>query len=835
MIKKVSLAAIGVAIILGAFIQTVFASGIPQTVLDASSSVVYIEVESVTTVTSGSGFIIENGSAGTFIATNYHVIEDNPTDVSVWIDEDRTISATVVAGSEQHDLAIIKLAYPLVGTALHFSTAAKQGDAIYAIGFPTAADYLSSTTAHSSNDATITEGIISSVRRMQVKEYGPEVKILQISAPINSGNSGGPLLNSAGEVVGITTFAVEDSQGIYGAIDCSGLIEILQTAGMETEHQRGTLWYLWLGFGILAAVGFIVLIFYLKRKKRKKPKYKFGVKNEITLDSYVEKIGYPLDTESIVTLIMPVALELKDRHNQAEVYLQLAPNHIVIDQNGSHIRKLASDGSFQQTRFAAPEQLQGKYSGIKSDIYSLCAVMKYLYTYSSDTSEMQFEKNNTKDLSKAPALEIEVKEKLFLEIIAKGMQEEPEMRYASMQELIFALSSFNLGAREAFLPKSAVATSDKPKRKKSLLIGFALLLCVIIYFTVNLVSAVINARNQSFTNAKQSINNMIVSSNLFPRLSTYVGAGFEMESQNYDNAITAFASLGEYGEAQELVTESQYRKAALLADNCEFDAALKTYKDIWGYKDVENCYDKTLYRQADYYLQEENDFWTAIKIFNELLKKEYPNAKDMILKSYYLWGCKLLEESYVDAYKKFELAEGYEDTRSILDDLQVVIYGEAIDKYRQGDYLTALGDFKTIAPYDCADDYIMLCDIHLYPSSVSEFTILNEVVPLIGFEDADQLLVSSWSVARFFLQGKWKSGSNFLKFSKKSDGSYESSYNIPWFNWGDTFNIENGYYILEEKDSTESRQMYKITVLSQDCISLYAYKNNRIYELYRQN
>jgi hypothetical protein len=104
--------------------------------------------------------------------------------------------------------------------------------AVYALGFPAAADVLSGSEAHSGDAITITDGLISAIRTTQMIDFGPEVKLLQISAAINSGNSGGPLLNGSGEVIGINTLGITNAEGIYGAIDVSELLPLLEQNGI---------------------------------------------------------------------------------------------------------------------------------------------------------------------------------------------------------------------------------------------------------------------------------------------------------------------------------------------------------------------------------------------------------------------------------------------------------------------------------------------------------------------------------------------------------------------------------------------------------------------------
>ena len=195
------------------------ATAVPQPVMTAAKSVVRVLAEYSDGYSTGSGFVIKSDRDETFIATNYHVVEGKPHSISVWLGEEETVSATILASSAQKDLCILKLAYPVELKPLVFSAnEISQGSAIYAVGFPSAADYLSDKEAHTSAEATITDGIVSAIREATISEYGTPTKILQISAAINSGNSGGPLFNDTGEVVGIATYGIDDSQGILARL-----------------------------------------------------------------------------------------------------------------------------------------------------------------------------------------------------------------------------------------------------------------------------------------------------------------------------------------------------------------------------------------------------------------------------------------------------------------------------------------------------------------------------------------------------------------------------------------------------------------------------------------
>jgi serine protease Do len=150
----------------------------------------------------GSGVILDKAG---FVMTNYHVImresEDKPVDrIKVFIhgdDNPRGYLARIIGSDKSTDLAVIKIDAGRALTSAQFgdSDAIRVGDWVLAVGSPFGLD------------STVTAGIISARDRRDV-ERGPEgqfKRFLQTDAAINPGNSGGPLVNLAGQVVGINT------------------------------------------------------------------------------------------------------------------------------------------------------------------------------------------------------------------------------------------------------------------------------------------------------------------------------------------------------------------------------------------------------------------------------------------------------------------------------------------------------------------------------------------------------------------------------------------------------------------------------------------------------
>jgi S1-C subfamily serine protease len=156
----------------------------------------------------GSGFILNKEG---LILTNNHVI-NNAQRVEVKLSNKHTYKARVLAVDKGHDLALLKIdnAPDLTPAVLADSRGLTVGQRVYAIGNPFGLQ------------GTMTRGIISAIRSIRGPEQNPIEDAIQTDASVNPGNSGGPLLNSRGEVIGITTMiasnGADQSSGVGFAI-----------------------------------------------------------------------------------------------------------------------------------------------------------------------------------------------------------------------------------------------------------------------------------------------------------------------------------------------------------------------------------------------------------------------------------------------------------------------------------------------------------------------------------------------------------------------------------------------------------------------------------------
>ncbi len=179
----------------------------------------------------GSGWVY-NYNGKMVIVTNNHVIDGTINDTVTFANGD-AYTATVLGADPYADLAVLETAAPTIEyhpLQVATSAALNVGDPLIAVGGPYGLA------------GTMTTGIVSALGRTITSDTSPSYPIadvIQTSTPINPGNSGGPLLNYEGEVVGITTAIVSNSQNLGFAIPSSTILRevgSLATNGSYNQH-----------------------------------------------------------------------------------------------------------------------------------------------------------------------------------------------------------------------------------------------------------------------------------------------------------------------------------------------------------------------------------------------------------------------------------------------------------------------------------------------------------------------------------------------------------------------------------------------------------------------
>lgn len=183
---------------------TIDDTGIADAVEKVYDSVVVVEnYVNGSLYATGSGFVYKTDKSYGYILTNSHVIT-NATSIKLGFTNDKKADATVVGVDEYSDIALLKVAkkYIIQVAEIGNNDKMRVGDTTFAVGTPLDAKAYS---------WSVTRGILSGKDRV-VSSGSSYMTVLQTDTPINSGNSGGPLCNANGEVIGITNMKLASDQ-----------------------------------------------------------------------------------------------------------------------------------------------------------------------------------------------------------------------------------------------------------------------------------------------------------------------------------------------------------------------------------------------------------------------------------------------------------------------------------------------------------------------------------------------------------------------------------------------------------------------------------------------
>ena len=173
----------------------------------------------------GSGVILTTDG---YIVTNYHVVE-GAQQITVTLHDDSTYTATVVGSDQQSDIALLKIdATGLTPAVLGDSDNVQVGEVVIAVGNPMG-----------TLGGTVTDGIVSALNR-DISVEGNEMTLMQTSAAISPGNSGGGLFNTNGELIGIVNakYSDEDAEGLGFAIPVNTMKTVVQDL-LENGYVTG--------------------------------------------------------------------------------------------------------------------------------------------------------------------------------------------------------------------------------------------------------------------------------------------------------------------------------------------------------------------------------------------------------------------------------------------------------------------------------------------------------------------------------------------------------------------------------------------------------------------
>ena len=366
----------------------------------------------------GSGFAIGvEGGQAEYIVTNAHVVLDQTasglssidtsgavtynskraTEVSVYFSygANEFMRAQIYMVDEAKDIAVLKLPQPTdkrTPLVICKSSEVNQNDGFAALGFPASSDaYMDNTSlAYDMNDITITRGGIS---RQSTDQTGRSVYMIDIS--ISGGNSGGPLVNSKGQVVGINTYSVTNTSGVSEnyAVVIDELLALINrdvipyTLSTESSEPADMLVIIIIA-AIAAVVVAVVVVVIIMTKKKKSPvmaaaaggayqaptpsfagatitgmkgimaNRSFPINGNIIIGRNAQKcnVAYPVDTKGISAVHCQIResggrFEIIDRGSSNGTFLgsgqRLTPNVPTVLQDGTFFYLGSADQLFQ--------------------------------------------------------------------------------------------------------------------------------------------------------------------------------------------------------------------------------------------------------------------------------------------------------------------------------------------------------------------------------------------------------------------------------------------------------------------------------------------------------
>ena len=872
------------------------ANSVPAEALKARESVYRVLCEDSEYTYSGSSFVAGADVKGTYLITNYHVIEGANLQSIAVVERDGTeLPASVVGYDTDYDLCILQTNRPIKGAvAIGIASGdAAVGEAVYALGFPGAGDYLLDDYAYAVEDITLTDGIISAVKT--VTTGAKRTTFLQMNAAINPGSSGGPLVNGMGEVVGINTLGILEAQDVYAAVSSPHILEILRQYSVplasvvqeeaDAATAQTTSPWVWPVVGVCMVLALVAGVLLILRSRR------------LTLSRLLSRRLQGYSPEEAMSRLSPVFHALSQLHARGEAYGHIYPANLIMDKHGMlHLggrrRKYALNDN---TRPYTPmEQYDAQtIAGTYSDIYALGAVLFAMLTCTPPPDVMsRLQHDSLEERLKGvqglsgqirdtllKAMSLKKEERLHdMERFLRATESQPQIvtclqpndqqqtadsayvaseqasqtQTLPVSDLPLELPQYAKNAHWYDVPGAPGYSKSPLEKKKRLKIlalscGGALLLTMIVLLVINEAGyqrAVTCCEAMDFAGASEAVGSSFLFYRDTATLTDYVSAGRYLQVGRFQEARDKFLALGDYRNAKDMALECDYQRACAMLKNREFHIAKPLFQTLGTYSDAKMMVMECDYQRAKDYLQN-GSYAQARALFQQL--STYRDSDKMVMEVDYQHAVSIYDtfvksDSYAKQYQPieaaldiFRLLGGYSNSAQMLEQVKNEIYTEGQRIYQAN--LNDLGYIYNFKYYfSMIEDYhdsILYLEIYNTMSTSDEYMEqYHSLMRLWDFIPARQLILSDAYIS-YYLVGTWRGEGRNIKIWEKSDGSLPGTSDIPGANKNGFYKISNLVFYLGS-DERGWEKVFTIDVVDKDTIEIYAYKNGKTYTLSRQ-
>lgn len=383
--------------------------------------------------------------------------------------------------------------------------------------------------------------------------------------------------------------------------------------------------------------------------------------------------------------------------------------------------------------------------------------------------------------------------------------------------------------------QDAAKEARKQKRRKFVLAAevlYLLLIALVFFVLIGRENAVRQMDALDFQGAVTTFSRVPLREVLFPGDSAYIHAGQLVVEHRYDEAAAEFDRLLTQPAAKAAIAETLYQKGVYSMTNGEYAAASFTFKGLGDYRDAAEQ-EKEARLQSAVKLTADGRYDEAIRVLQQLEREKYEPANAAIYQTYLAMADAYAKDGkYADAFEACLKGEKYGDISAQLADYRDAAYQEAAALYADGDNVKSKRLFLKLQDYEQSKDYLLL--IKIRANTYGNLYLTNEEMKrskaLAEFEDGATVILQYNNTAIAFLEGSWTGLNCYLTVDKEG----YMDYNLPYFDYGDYYVIENGIMqVYPEKDVTAMKAFFRFTILSENSIQVYAYKDGTTYTLFR--